>query len=154
MAHDPLPVSSEPPRPLEVVRSGYVSFKKDAFASWLWRAKYLVLRDQNLTIHKNEKAPAQITVPLDELRKLERTERKPHGLLIEANGKRYFLNLKSDAELFDWQDDIYNRSPLSGVSNPTDFVHHTHVGIDNSSSGFSGLPENWSEHLNRPIPAR
>ena len=54
MAHDPLPVSTEPPRPLEVVRSGYVSFKKDAFASWLWRAKYLVLRDQNLTIHKNE----------------------------------------------------------------------------------------------------
>ena len=84
-----------------------------------------------------QKAPAQITVPLDELKKLERTERKPHGLLIEARGKRYFLNLKSDAELFDWQDDIYNRSPLSGVSNPTGFVHHVHVGIDNSSSGFS-----------------
>lgn len=37
-----------------IVRSGYVGFKEDTFASWIWRDKFLVLRDQSLSIHKNE----------------------------------------------------------------------------------------------------
>jgi len=37
-----------------VIRSGTVSIKEDGFASWLWKAKWLVLRDQSLAIHKNE----------------------------------------------------------------------------------------------------
>lgn len=37
-----------------IVRSGTVGFKEDAFASWLWREKYLILREQTLAVHKNE----------------------------------------------------------------------------------------------------
>ena len=37
-----------------IIRSGTVSIKEDGFASWLWKAKWLVLRDQSLSIHKNE----------------------------------------------------------------------------------------------------
>jgi len=37
-----------------VVRSGAVSIKDDGFASWLWRPKWLVLKEQTLSIHKNE----------------------------------------------------------------------------------------------------
>lgn len=36
------------------VRSGYVSIKEDGFASWLWNKKWLVLREEVLTIHRNE----------------------------------------------------------------------------------------------------
>lgn len=38
----------------QVIRSGNASIKEDGFASWLWKAKWLVLRDQSLTIHKSE----------------------------------------------------------------------------------------------------
>ena len=37
-----------------IIRSGTVGFKEDAFASWLWREKFLVLKEQSLAIHKNE----------------------------------------------------------------------------------------------------
>lgn len=38
-----------------IVRSGVVSIKEDGFAtSWLWRPKWLVLKEQTLSIHKNE----------------------------------------------------------------------------------------------------
>ena len=38
-----------------VVRNGIVSIKEDGFAtSWLWRPKWLVLKEQTLSIHKSE----------------------------------------------------------------------------------------------------
>jgi len=38
-----------------VVRSGTVIIKEDGFAtSWLWRPKWLVLKERTLSIHKNE----------------------------------------------------------------------------------------------------
>ena len=44
-----------------IIRSGTVSIKEDGFASWLWKAKWLVLRDQSLSIHKNEVGPCVVT---------------------------------------------------------------------------------------------
>ncbi|KAN0065410.1 Protein kinase [Thecaphora frezii] len=44
-------------------------------------------------------------------------------------------------------DDIYSRSPLMGVSSPTNFVHQVHVGFDPISGAFTGLPEQWSKLL-------
>ncbi|KZV72278.1 Pkinase-domain-containing protein [Peniophora sp. CONT] len=137
-----------------IVRSGYVGFKEDTFASWIWRDKFLVLRDQSLSIHKNETAPAQNVVSLTELSNIERTDLKPYCLLLEAQQKRYFLSLKSDEELYGWQDDIYSRSPLSGVSNPTNFVHKVHVGFDPVSGAFTGMPEQWSKLLTKSAITR
>ncbi|KAI0776731.1 hypothetical protein BD413DRAFT_430151, partial [Trametes elegans] len=37
-----------------VVRSGVVAVKEDGIVSWLWRPKWLVLKEQTLSIHKNE----------------------------------------------------------------------------------------------------
>jgi hypothetical protein len=37
-----------------IIRQGSVGFKEDAFASWIWREKWLVLREQSLSVHKNE----------------------------------------------------------------------------------------------------
>lgn len=37
-----------------IVRHGTVSVKEDGLVSWLWRPKYLVLKEQTLSIHKNE----------------------------------------------------------------------------------------------------
>jgi hypothetical protein len=39
----------------QVVRSGLVSVKEDGtFASWIWKVKWLVLKEQTLSIHKSE----------------------------------------------------------------------------------------------------
>lgn len=82
-----------------------------------------------------------------------------------------WLSLKSDEELYGWQEDIYNRSPLMGVSKPTNFVHKIHVGFDSVTGAFTvsalalcflhldiksqsnllsmlqGLPEQWTRLL-------
>lgn len=53
----------------QVIRSGNASIKEDGFASWLWKAKWLVLRDQSLTIHRNEvrsvSCPSTSSLPLN-----------------------------------------------------------------------------------------
>lgn len=37
-----------------IVRSGSVSMKEDGFGNWLFQRKWLVLKEQTLSIHKNE----------------------------------------------------------------------------------------------------
>ena len=37
-----------------VVRTGTVNIKEDGLVSWLWRPKYLVLKEESLAIHKSE----------------------------------------------------------------------------------------------------
>ncbi len=66
---------------------------------------------------------------------------------METKDKTFYLQLKSDEELYGWMDDIYSRSPLMGVSSPTNFVHQVHVGFDPISGAFTGLPEQWSKLL-------
>ena len=46
--------TSEVVNMLGIIRQGPVGFKEDAFASWIWREKWLVLREQSLSVHKNE----------------------------------------------------------------------------------------------------
>ena len=40
-----------------IVRSGMVAVKEDGIVSWLWRPKWLVLKEQTLSIHKSEVSP-------------------------------------------------------------------------------------------------
>lgn len=121
---------------------------------------------------------------------ISRTDLKPYCLLLETtpnanpnapNGgsssqysvKHYDLLLKSDEELYSWQVDIYSRSPLMGVSNPTNFVHKVHVGFDPISGvyilifrrtrfagapplpgAFTGMPEQRSRLLTKSAITR
>ncbi len=79
----------------------------------------------------------QSLINLSDIANIERTDLKPYCLLLETKDKRIFFSLKSDEELYGWQDDIYSRSPLMGVSNPTNFVHKVHVGFDPISGAFT-----------------
>ncbi len=41
--------------PSSVVRCGSVSVKEEGtFASWIWQKKWLVLKEQTLSLHKSE----------------------------------------------------------------------------------------------------
>ncbi|KAF8332021.1 kinase-like domain-containing protein [Cantharellus anzutake] len=130
-----------------VIRSGYTSVKEDGFASWLWMKRWLVLKELALTFHKSETSGIGSTVQLKDITNIERTELKTYCLLIETKDRRIWLSLKNDEELYAWQDDIYCRSPLMGVSNPTNFVHKIHVGFDPVTGAFTGLPEQWTRLL-------
>ena len=46
--------SSPAPSASEIIRRGWASVKEDGFASFLWARKFLILRDQTLSFHKNE----------------------------------------------------------------------------------------------------
>ncbi|KAL0952952.1 hypothetical protein HGRIS_007162 [Hohenbuehelia grisea] len=139
----------------QIVRNGIVSMKEEGtFASWMWKAKWLVLKEQTLSIHKNESAPQQSVIQLRDIANIERTDLKPYCLLLETKDKRYYLSLKNDEELYGWQDDVYSRSPLMGVSNPTNFVHKVHVGFDPVSGAFTGMPDQWSKLLNKSAITR
>ncbi|KAJ7938236.1 STE/STE20/PAKA protein kinase [Mycena leptocephala] len=139
-----------------VVRQGPVSVKEDGtFASWIWKVKWLVLKEMTLTLHKSEGSPQQSVILLRDIANIERTDLKPYCLLLETQDrKRYFLSLKNDEELYGWQDDVYSRSPLMGVSNPTNFVHKVHVGFDPVSGAFTGMPDQWSKLLTKSAITR
>ncbi|KAJ7719639.1 Pkinase-domain-containing protein [Mycena maculata] len=139
-----------------VVRQGNVSVKEDGtFASWIWKVKWLVLKEMTLTMHKSENSPQQSVILLRDIANIERTDLKPYCLLLETQDrKRYFLSLKNDEELYGWQDDVYSRSPLMGVSNPTNFVHKVHVGFDPVSGAFTGMPDQWSKLLTKSAITR
>ncbi|KAF8911288.1 kinase-like domain-containing protein [Mucidula mucida] len=138
-----------------VVRAGPVSVKEEGtFASWIWKLKWLVLKEQTLSLHKSENSPQQTVVRLQDISNIERTDLKPYCLVLETKDKRFFFSLKNDEELYSWQDDIYTRSPLMGVSNPTNFVHKVHVGFDPVSGAFTGMPEQWSKLLTKSAITR
>lgn len=74
---------------------------------------------------------------LRDIANVERIDMKPYCLLLEVKDRRFYIALKSDEELYGWLDDVYSRSPLMGVSNPTNFVHKVHVGFDPISGAFT-----------------
>ena len=130
-----------------VVRKGYVSTKEDGIRSWIWSKRWLVLRETTLLFYKNESTyqPSSVVL-LRDVTSIQRTDLKPYCVEIETRDKTYYLQLKSDEELYSWMDDIYNCTPL-GVSQPTNFVHQVHVGFDPVSGSFTGLPEQWMRLL-------
>ncbi|KAH7333628.1 kinase-like domain-containing protein [Rhizoctonia solani] len=130
-----------------VVKSGEVSVKEEGLTSWIWTRKWMVLKEQTLSFHKNESSSSSTLLWLRDIASIERTDLKRYCLFIATKDKKLWLSLKSDSELYSWQDEIYNRSPLMGVSNPTNFVHKIHVGFDPVSGAFTGLPEQWTKLL-------
>ncbi|KPV71854.1 uncharacterized protein RHOBADRAFT_48994, partial [Rhodotorula graminis WP1] len=136
--HRSPPAGPQAARAQTIVRRGWVSAKEDGLRAWLWSKKWLVLREQSLALYKNELADV-VSVTREDL--------KPFCIAIATAARPYYLALKSDEELYAWMDDIYARSPLIGVSSPTNFVHQVHVGFDPVSGAFTGLPEQWTRLL-------
>ncbi|KAI9610476.1 hypothetical protein H4Q26_006616 [Puccinia striiformis f. sp. tritici PST-130] len=137
------------PAPTTIVRSGSAKLKEDGLRSWIWSQRWVILREETLSFHKTQTSstPAGLVL-LKEVINVTRTDLKPYCLEVETkDGGTFNLALESDEILYGWMDDIYSRSPLVGVSNPTDFVHQVHVGFDAISGAFTGLPEQWTKLL-------
>ncbi|KDQ16893.1 hypothetical protein BOTBODRAFT_30266 [Botryobasidium botryosum FD-172 SS1] len=135
-----------------IVKSGQANVKDSSLASFFgYNRRWLVLREDTLSFYKDKgEAGNGIIHSLRDVSKVERTHVKEICLLLEIQSnqlKRYYLTFKTDGELYEWQEAIYSRSPLMGVSSPTNFVHKVHVGFDPVSGAFTGLPEQWTRLL-------
>ncbi|ODQ66520.1 Pkinase-domain-containing protein [Nadsonia fulvescens var. elongata DSM 6958] len=133
-------------------KQGWVSVKEDgnsSIRSFMWTKKYLVLRDTFLDLQKNEFSSPSYSIPLHTISTVTRVDLKPFcfEVIRTQSFKSLFISCKSDAELYSWIDVIYSKSPLTGVSKPTNFTHKVHVGFDPVSGGFTGLPMAWSRLL-------
>lgn len=86
-----------------IVRKGYVSVKEDGIRSWIWSKRWLALREQTLTFHKNETTyQAAALIFLKDITNITRTDLKPYCVEVETKEKTYYLQLKNDEELYGW----------------------------------------------------
>jgi len=74
---------------------------------------------------------------LKDITAVTRTDLKAYCFELVTKDRSYFLSCKNDEELYSWMHEIYSRSPLMGVSNPTNFVHKVHVGFDPNTGNFT-----------------
>ncbi|WVR04401.1 hypothetical protein IAU60_001403 [Kwoniella sp. DSM 27419] len=130
------------------MRAGPVSVKEEGLRAFMWSKRWLVLGSAELHVYKSEQSSSPaFSVALTEVQDVQRVDLKPFCIEIETKEKLLYFAFRSDDEVYAWMDDIYSRSPLMGVSGPTNFVHQVHVGFDPVSGGFTGLPPQWSKLL-------
>jgi len=91
-----------------IVKKGYASVKEDGLRSFLWSKRWLVLREQTLTIQRNETTYQAIAnIFLGSVESVQRTEHKPFSFEIVTKGKSYYIACKSSEDLYEWIDEIY-----------------------------------------------
>ncbi|KAF3479789.1 STE/STE20/PAKA protein kinase [Arthroderma uncinatum] len=148
-----------------VIKEGYVRCKEDKFLA-SWNQRYLVLREFRLDFLKNETGKSVLSIQLNNVMNVTRSEDTKMAFEItrvanpkDANSrspltgrdiatKTITCEVKSDDEIYDWIDKIYERCPgMGGVSNPTNFSHQIHVGFDPQTGAFVGLPPEWEKLL-------
>lgn len=132
----------------------------------LWKNRYLVLRAYQLDFQKGHDGKVSMSIQLKDVTGVSRSESNPlsfeitrvattgansTGLVAASRDlpqKTIICQLKSDDEIYEWIDVIYNRCPgMGGVSNPTNFSHRVHVGFDPVTGSFVGLPVEWERLL-------
>ncbi|WVQ76770.1 hypothetical protein IAR50_006444 [Cryptococcus sp. DSM 104548] len=143
-----IPIRSAQKTRDSTIRAGPVSIKEEGLRAFLWSKRWITLRHLELSVYKNENSSApSFVLPLEDVQDVQRVDSKPFCIELETSEKLLYFAFRSDDEVYAWMDDIYNRSPRLGVSQPTNFVHQVHVGFDPQSGGFTGLPPQWSKLL-------
>ncbi|KAJ3208179.1 Protein kinase, partial [Clydaea vesicula] len=132
---------------MSVVKKGPVSSKEDGLLISMWTKRFLVLRDETISLHKNSETFNSLTlISLKDITGVERVDLKPFCFEIKVSSKSYYFDCTSDEECYEWMEEIYQRCPLN-MSTPTDFIHKVHVGFDQETGDFTGLPKEWSNLL-------
>ncbi|KAJ5466720.1 Serine/threonine-protein kinase CLA4 [Penicillium diatomitis] len=148
-----------------VVKEGYVRCKEDKFLA-TWNQRYLVLRDLKIDFMKSETGKVVLSFPLSTVTSVTRSEESKMAFEVtrlanpkdaanktamitrDVATKTITCEVKTDDEIYEWIDKIYERCPgMGGVSNPTNFSHRVHVGFDPQTGAFVGLPPEWEKLL-------
>ncbi|OOQ87619.1 putative protein kinase (Chm1) [Penicillium brasilianum] len=150
---------------LQIIKEGYVRCKEDKFLA-TWNQRYLVLRDFKIDFLKSESGKVVLSFPLATVTAVARSEESKMAFEVtrlanpkdaasktamitrDVPTKTITCEVKSDDEIYEWIDKIYERCPgMGGVSNPTNFSHRVHVGFDPQTGAFVGLPPEWEKLL-------
>ncbi|KAI8971524.1 kinase-like domain-containing protein [Mycotypha africana] len=131
----------------EIKKDGFLQVKEDGLRAWIWSRRYVVLREQTITFHRNEQTGHCVALLyLRDINSVSRSELKSHCFELSTKAKSYYFACRNDEELYSWMDEVYNRTPL-GSSCPTNFVHEVHVGFDPNTGAFTGIPQEWNALL-------
>ncbi|KAJ1992210.1 Protein kinase [Dimargaris cristalligena] len=115
-----------------VFKKGYLSIKEDGIRSWLWSKRWTLLREGTITFHRNENTyQANTVIFLKDVIGISRCQVRQYCIEIKTKDKDYYLSCKGDEELYSWLDAIYE----------------VHVGFDQLSGMFTGLPDQWAKLL-------
>jgi protein-serine/threonine kinase len=130
-----------------MMKKGTVLVKETGLRSFLWSKRYLELTDTMLLVRKSSSSPPIQEIYLATVERVERVQQRLCCIEIEYHGRTCLISFKSDEELYSWLDEIYLLSVgRRGISTPTNFQHHIHVGYD-PTKGFTGLPKEWERLL-------
>ena len=144
---------------LSVIKEGPALIKEEGVISGLmWSKKQLVLRERQLDFHKaSNSTKLSFTIYLKDVLHITRTDlgtafeitRLQNGAASrDGPTKTVTCKVDTDDEVYSWIDNIYDRCPnMGGVSNPTNFAHQVHVGFDQTTGAFVGLPPEWERLL-------
>lgn len=92
-----------------VRKRGYLLLKDSGIRSFIWSRKFLQLRDQMVTIHKNEQTYQALgIILLRDVEKVERNDLKEFAFTVITREKSYYFACESDAELYSWIEEIYS----------------------------------------------
>ncbi|KAK4958710.1 hypothetical protein LTR28_005360, partial [Elasticomyces elasticus] len=148
-----------------VVREGWAKVKEEGgfMKSVFWSEKFLVLREQQLDFLKsNNTSKVSFSIPLRDVVSITRSDVVPYSFELarsvssgnttsparDGPQKIIICKFETDNDVYLWMDSIYDRCPsMGGVSHPTGFSHKVHVGFDNNTGAFIGLPVEWERLL-------
>lgn len=135
-----------------VVRDGWAKVKEEggSFIKQFWNERFLVLREKQLDFLKSQSSSkTSHTIFMREISNITRSDNYPFALeLTKDDAKVWILKFDDDNSVYGWLDSIYDRCPsMGGVSHPTGFSHRVHVGFDQVTGGFVGLPVEWERLL-------
>ncbi|KAK9711823.1 Protein kinase [Basidiobolus ranarum] len=138
------PTDSQESFTLEAVKKGHFLVRGNGLTSWLWSKRLITLKNTCLTIHKlQSELKALETIFFEEIRDLERSELKPHCFKVNIGARNIYVACKSEEEMWSWMDSIYKRSPMKGVSNPTNFSHRAHLSFDATTGMLTTINRQW-----------
>ncbi|KAF8060759.1 hypothetical protein FPV67DRAFT_305441 [Lyophyllum atratum] len=139
------------------ILDGNHSIKVDGFfTGWVWRARWLVLRSQTLTIYRSRGANVGVVIKLGDITRVELV--KTSRLRIDTkSGKRYFILFRVSEQAYAWRNAISPRITAPNgaeISHPWNFAHNCHVGFDPITGAFTGLPNEWKHLMQHPSLAQ
>ncbi|ORY53008.1 Pkinase-domain-containing protein [Rhizoclosmatium globosum] len=116
-----------------VVLEGHANVQEAGMRSFLWSKRWInAAATQSLNM-----------ILLRDITSVQRSEAKTFAFEVTvANGSTFNFDCKTDNEVYEWIDEIYQRCPRFGIESPTNFVHEVHVGVD-ANGLFSGMPEHY-----------
>ena len=144
------------------VKEGSVRCKEDNFFATT-NERWLILYESHLDIMKSRRGKLMQTIQLSSVTRVDRSIETRMAFEVDraasskdGGGKAIFTRdaptktltcvVDTDDQIYDWMNKIQARCP-GLVSHPTNFHHTVHVGFDQSTGGFVGLPPEWEQLL-------